>query len=261
MADLVAAAAALTLLSPAFLLAALPAVLVTGVSKGGFGGGLGIIAVPLMALVVPPAKAAAIMLPLLCLMDLIGLRAYRRRWDARVLRVMLPGAALGIGLGALAFGYLDESLVRLLLGGIAAVFAGRYFVGGRAGRPAEAHRPLLGGFWGMVAGFTSTLAHAGGPPANVYLLPLRLDKTTFVGTVVVFFAATNLAKVVPYAALGLFGQEVLLTALVLAPVAAAGMVLGVWLHSRVNERLFYGVCYLFVLLTGLKLVADGLRGL
>ena len=247
--------------SVAFLLAALPAVLVTGVSKGGFGGGLGIIAVPLMSLVIPPAKAAAIMLPLLCLMDLIGLRAYRQRWDGRVLKVMLPGAAVGIGLGSLAFGYLDESLVRLLLGTIAAVFAGKYFVGGRADRPAEAHRPALGGFWGMVAGFTSTLAHAGGPPVNVYLLPLRLDKTIFVGTVVVFFAVTNAAKLGPYAALGLFGREVLTTSLVLAPVAAAGMGLGVWLHSRVNDRVFYGVCYLFVLLTGLKLITDGLRGL
>lgn len=248
-------------MSLGFLLAALPAVLITGISKGGFGGGLGIIAVPLMALVISPAEAAAIMLPLLCLMDMIGLRAYRRRWDGRVLRAMVPGAVLGIAVGSLAFGYLDESLIRLLLGVIAVTFSGKYFLGQRAGSPAARHRPLLGGFWGMVAGFTSTLAHAGGPPANVYLLPLRLDKSVFVGTAVVFFAAINLAKVVPYAVLGLFQREVLTAALFLAPVAAAGMLLGVWLHSRVNDRLFYGTCYVFVLLTGVKLVADGLRGL
>jgi uncharacterized membrane protein YfcA len=247
--------------SPSFLLAAVPAVLVAAVSKGGLGGGLGIVSVPLMALVIPPAQAAAIMLPLLCLMDLIGLRAYRASWDRRILRVMLPGALLGVLLGSLGFGYLDESVVRLLLGVIAAAFAGNYFVGHHARRPARSHRPLLGGFWGMVAGFTSTLAHAGGPPANFYLLPLRLDKTIFVGTTIVFFAVTNFVKLLPYLLLGLFGREVLLAVLALAPVAAAGMLLGVWLHARITERLLYGACHLFVLLTGLKLIHDGLRAI
>lgn len=247
--------------SPAFLLAAIPAVLISAVSKGGFGGGLGIASVPLMALVISPAQAAAIMLPLLCLMDLIGLRAYRNRWDRRVLRVMLPGGALGILLGTLSFGYLDDDIVRLLLGVIATAFAGNYFVGHHASRPAKTHQPLQGAFWGMMAGFTSTLAHAGGPPASVYLLPLRLDKTIFVGTTVVFFAATNYAKLVPYAFLGLFERDVLMSVLILSPVAAAGMLLGVWLHNRVSDRMFYGACYLFVLLTGLKLIYDGLHGL
>lgn len=247
--------------SPSFLLAAIPAVLIAAVSKGGLGGGLGIVSVPLMALVIPPSQAAAIMLPLLCVMDMIGLRAYRASWDRRVLQAMLPGALLGIVLGSLSFGYLDEAVVRLLLGVIATVFAGNYFIGHHAGRPAASHRPLLGGFWGMVAGFTSTLAHAGGPPANFYLLPLRLDKTVFVGTTVVFFAVTNLAKLLPYALLGLFEREVMITVLALAPLAAAGMLLGVWLHQRLSERLVYTACYLFVLLTGLKLIHDGLRGL
>jgi uncharacterized membrane protein YfcA len=201
------------------------------------------------------------MLPLLCLMDVIGLRAYRRRWDRRVLQVMLPGSLLGILLGTLSFGSLDENVVRLLLGLIAAGFAGNYFVGHGAGRPATKHHPLLGGFWGMAAGFTSTLAHAGGPPANMYLLPLRLDRTVFVSTTVAFFALVNLAKLPAYAALQLFDREVMLTVLALAPVAAAGMLLGVWLHARVSDRLFYNACYLFVLLTGLKLIHDGLRGL
>jgi uncharacterized membrane protein YfcA len=247
--------------SPSFLLAAVPAVLIAAVSKGGLGGGLGILSVPLMALVIPPAQAAAIMLPLLCLMDLIGLRAYRRAWERRVLQAMLPGALVGILLGSLAFGYLDADVVRLLLGVIATLFAGNYFIGRHAARPARAHRPLQGGFWGMIAGFTSTLAHAGGPPVNVYLLPLRLDKTVFVATTVVFFAVINLAKLPPYAVLGLFGREVMLAVLVLAPVSAAGMLLGIWLHARISERLVYNACYLLTLLTGLKLLHDALRGL
>jgi hypothetical protein len=247
--------------SPAFLLVAVPAVLIAAVSKGGLGGGLGIVSVPLMALVIPPAQAAAIMLPLLCLMDLIGLRAYRQAWDGRVLKAMLPGALLGILLGSLAFGWLDADLVRLLLGLIATVFAAGYFIGQGVAREARGHRPLLGAFWGMVAGFTSTLAHAGGPPVNLYLLPLRLDKTVFVATTVVFFAVINLAKLPPYALLGLFGREVLLAVLALAPLAALGMLLGIWLHTRLSQRLVYNACYLFTLLTGLKLLHDGLMGL
>lgn len=247
--------------NPAFLLAAIPAVLISAISKGGFGGGLGIVSVPLLALVISPAEAAAIMLPLLCVMDVIGVRAYWGIFDRQVLWAMLPGSLLGIVLGTLAFGYLDDNIVRLLLGIIATVFAARFLIGTAASRIATSHNTAKGAFWGMLGGFTSTLAHAGGPPANVYMLPLRMNKTIFVGTSVILFAVINLAKILPYAVLGLFEREVLWTALILAPVAALGMFLGVWLHKRVSDRIFYTSCYIFVLLTGLKLIWDGARGL
>ena len=157
--------------SLAFYLVAIPAVLIFGVSKGGFGGGLGIVAVPLMSLVVSPAKAAGVLLPVLVLMDLIGLAAYRGRWDRQIVKAMLPGAVLGIALASFAFGYLPERAVRLLLGLIAIGFTLNYFLRPAARAVRREHRVGPAALWGGVAGFTSTLAHSGGPPANFYLCP------------------------------------------------------------------------------------------
>lgn len=246
------------ILEPFFFLVAVPAILIYGISKGGFGGGIGIMAVPLMALAVPPAQAAAITLPLLILMDAVGLQHYRKLWDKDAIKAMAPGALAGIGLGSLAFGYFDDDHVRLLLGSIAVLFALNYFRPGARDLPPREPSMARGSVWGVVAGFTSTLAHAGGPPANIYLLPLKLDKTIFVGTMVVFFAGINLVKVVPYTLLGLFPLDNLLTSLVLAPLAVVGVRIGIRLHSRVDQDLFYRLCYVFVLVTGLKLIHAGL---
>jgi uncharacterized membrane protein YfcA len=243
---------------PAFYAAAIPAVLIFGISKGGFGGGLGIAAVPLMALAVSPAVAAGILLPLLMLMDAIGVWAYRRAFDRRIIQSMLPGAFAGIAVASLAFHYLDDDLIRVLLGVIAAGFAADYFLRRKGDAPARPHEPRRAAFWGSLAGFTSTVAHSGGPPANIYLLPLKLDKTIFVGSMIVLFTLINAAKVIPYMLLGLFSPTNLWASLVLAPVAAFGMLAGIWLHDKVNQVLFYRLCYIFVLLTGLKLIHDGL---
>ena len=243
---------------PAFYAVAIPAVLIFGISKGGFGGGLGIAAVPLMALAVSPAIAAGILLPLLMLMDAIGVWAYRRRFDRRIIRAMLPGALAGIAVASLAFHALDDDLIRILLGLIATGFAADYFLRRKAAALPRRHSPERAAFWGGLAGFTSTVAHAGGPPANIYLLPLKLDKTIFVGSMIILFALINAAKVVPYWLLGLFSPGNLWASLVLAPVAALGMLAGIWLHDKVDQLWFYRLCYLFVLLTGLKLIHDGL---
>jgi len=243
---------------PSFYLAALPAILIAGISKGGFGGGIALVAVPLMALVIPPAQAAAVMLPILILMDAIGVVAYRRLFDMAALRVMLPGALVGIALGGLAFDRLSPAALRLIIGVIALVFVASYACGGGARRAARKPSPWLGALCGAISGFTSTLAHAGSPPAQIYLLPLRVDKTVFVATSVVFFAAVNLIKLVPYALIGQFSATNLLTALILAPLAALGMVLGIRLHGLVDAATFYRLCYVFVALTGLKLIYDGL---
>jgi uncharacterized membrane protein YfcA len=198
------------------------------------------------------------MLPPLILMDVIGVWAYRHRFDHRIVRAMLPGALAGIALAALAFRYLDDNLVRVLLGVIAAGFAADYFLRRKSATPPKPHRPRLAAFWGGVAGFTSTVAHSGGPPANIYLLPLKLDKSVFVGSMIILFTLINAAKVVPYALLGLFTPANLLASLALAPVAAVGMLAGIWLHDKVDQVLFYRLCYVFVFLTGLKLIHDGL---
>ncbi|MGP1397964.1 MAG: sulfite exporter TauE/SafE family protein [Inquilinaceae bacterium] len=246
---------------PWFYAVAVPAVLIAGISKGGFGGGIAVMAVPLMSLSISPPQAAAILLPLLCLMDLFGIHAYRRRWDAPNLRILVPAALVGIAIGAATFRYLEPGPIRLLIGTIAIGFALFYWL-----RPILAGSKLpaprgpskaRGGFWGALAGFTSFVAHAGGPPLSVYLLPQRLDKSAFVGTTVVFFLVVNYVKLVPYAWLGQFTGANLMTALVLAPLVPIGMGLGFILHRVVPERLFYEVCYVFVFLTGTKLIYDG----
>lgn len=243
---------------PAFYLVAVPAVLITGVSKGGFGGGLGFVAVPLMALVIPPAQAVAVLLPILILMDGFGVHTYWREVDRGVLWVMLPGAAVGIAIGGLLFDLLDAQMMRLMVGVLAILFVAHHVVGVSTRREAPRPRPWFGVLCGGLSGFTSTIAHAGSPPAAIYLLPLRLDKTVFVASSIVFFAVVNLLKLVPYWLIGQFTSLNLATALVLAPLAPISMYLGVWLHHRIEQRRFMQLCYVLVALTGIKLITDGL---
>jgi uncharacterized membrane protein YfcA len=246
---------------PLFYALAVPAFLITGISKGGFGSGLGSLAVPMLALAVPVPQAAAIMLPLLLAMDLVGLWAYRNKWDGANMRIMLPGAMVGMVLGYLSFRYLDEHWIRLLVGAIAIGFVLNVWlrpsVAGKAAGPSWAG----GSFWSGLSGLTSFVANAGGPPLSVYLLPQRLDKTLFVGTTVLYFAALNYTKIIPYWWLGQFTDENLMTALVLLPLAPIGMGLGMWLHTRVRDAAFYRWVNILLLLSGLKLVWDGIAGL
>ena len=246
---------------PLFYALAIPAFLITGISKGGFGSGLGSVCVPLLALVIPVPQAAAIMLPLLLTMDLFGLWGYRRKWDPVNLKIMLPGAAIGMILGYLSFRYLDEHWIRLLVGAIAIGFVLNVWLRPSvAGRAASPSWPK-GSFWSAVSGLVSFVANAGGPPISVYLLPQRLDKTLYVGTTVLYFAILNYSKIIPYWWLGQFSSENLLTALVLLPLAPIGMGLGIWLHSRVNDVAFYRWVNILLLISGLKLVWDGVAGL
>jgi uncharacterized membrane protein YfcA len=245
--------------NPWFYPVAILAVLLVGVSKAGFGGATGLMATPLMALFVPPTTAAAIMLPLLIAMDVMALRAYWGRWGMRLLKGLVPGALVGIALGWATFGLLDDAKVALLLGALCIVFAiqalGRQLRPKRAPAPA---RPFSGPFWGGVAGYTSFVSHAGGPPLTAHMLALGLDKTTFQATTVVFYAVINAAKLPPYAALGLFEPSAWLTSLVLAPAAPAGIWLGIKLHGMVSERWFSRIIIAALVATGIKLIWDAL---
>lgn len=244
--------------NPYFYLIAVPAVLITGISKGGFGVGLGILTVPLLTLVIGPIQAAAVILPILVLMDIVGVVAYRSDWDRANMRIMLPGALFGIAVGALTFRYVSERHLELLTGLIALGFTLQSLSG--ADRAAAPHGPSLatGSFWSAMSGFTSFIANAGSAPIQVYLLPQRLDKTLFVGTTVVFFAVVNFVKLGPYLWLGLLTNENLATSLVLLPLAPVGVWLGIWAHNRVSPVLFYRLCYLILVIVGGKLVWDGL---
>lgn len=243
------------LTDPLFYLMAIPATLIVGISKGGFGGGLGLIAVPMISLAVSPTIAAAIMLPILCLMDLVGMIKFRGHIDKANLRVLIPAAIIGIILGALSFRYLNDAQIKLMIGAIALSFiAYQLFKPQLQAQPAQ---PVKGYFWGTLAGFTSFGVHAGGPPLNIYLLPQRLPKSTYAATTIVFFAAVNYTKLIPYSLLGQFNEQVLIAALILIPFAPIGVILGTHLHNKINEDWFYRSCYLFLAIAGVKLVYDG----
>ena len=242
---------------PWFYVCAVAAVLLVGLSKSGFGAGFGSLAVPLMALAVPVPQAAAIMLPLLLVMDAIGLAALVRHCDRGLIRLLLPAGLAGVAVGTLLFGWLPAEGVAALVGALTLAFLAirRFF-------PAKADAPppprWLGALLGVVSGFTSFVAHAGGPPIGFYVLPLRLAPIVFTATLAVFFAVVNLAKVVPYAALGLLDTGNLATSLLLMPFAPLGVWLGLRLSRRISPRLFYRLFELGMLATGIKLLWDGL---
>ncbi|MBN1668674.1 MAG: sulfite exporter TauE/SafE family protein [Anaerolineales bacterium] len=246
---------------PLFYVVAVVAVLIYGISKSGFGSGLGVLGVPLMALVISPGQAAGIMLPVLCVMDIFNVWHYRRTWDRRNLVVLLPAGLLGILIGTFTFHYLSDAHIRILIGLIAVVFVANFYLRRYRKQKPAGFSWWRGSLWGTIAGFTSFGVHAGGPPVNIYLLPQRLDKSLFVGTTVIFFAVVNYVKLIPYYFLDQLNPSNLATSLVLAPLAPLGVWLGLKLHDRVNERLFYNLAYFFLLVTGVKLLYDGVVAL
>jgi uncharacterized protein len=243
---------------PLFYLVAAPVVLLTGISKTGIPGLFGGMAVPLLSLVISLLQAAAIMLPVLCVIDLFGLRAFWGVYDRRNMPILLTGLLIGIVVGTLTFGLVRQDMLRLLIGVIAVAFALNNLFGWARNRPAARTSWRRGVFWSSLSGLTSFVAHAGSPPLMSYLLPLRLDKRIYVGTTVWFFFASNYVKIIPYSFLGQLETSNLLTALVLLPLVPVGVKLGVLLQGKLNERVFYQFSYWALLGIGVKLVYDGL---
>ncbi len=214
--------------------------------------------VPAMALVVSPVQAAGIMLPILVVMDIIALIAYRGEADRRTLAILLPAAFGGIAVGWATAAYVDDAFVTLLIGILSLVFVADYLLKKNvASRPAP-HSVPKGLIWGTVAGFTSFVSHTGGPPFQLYTLPLRLAPTLFAGTAVVFFATVNAVKLVPYFMLGQFDGTNLMTSLVLLPIAPLATLAGVRLVRIIDANLFYKLIYALMGIIGLKLCYDGL---
>ena len=245
-------------IDPEFLAVALVAVVLTGISKSGLGGGIGQLSVPVMTFYISPVAAAAIMLPILCTMDLINLWNYRRDWHRANVAVMVPGALVGIGIGTLTFRHVDDNTVRLILGVIMLVFSASYFVQRKPTDSASPGGRALGLFCGTLAGFTSFVAHAGGGPVKFYMLPQRLAPRTFVATHVVLFFIVNQLKIWPYLWLGQFSTANLGTSLMLLPAVPVGVWLGWKLIKVIDPEVFYRVCYVLLFVAGIKLVYDGL---
>ena len=246
----------------AFWLLAVIATLLFGMSKAGFGGAAGSLGVPLMALAVPAPFAAAVMLPILLAIDLIGLVVFRGKADTANLRIILPGAMIGVALGWLTFSHVDARWIKLLIGIEAIAFALDRFRAARNAAIAVPSAPtfLPGILWSGVAGFTSFISHAGGPPIMQYLMPQNMDKMRLVGTTVIFFTAVNFAKLGPYAQLGLVDLSNLAVSLLLAPAIPVGYFVGYRLLQAVDMRGFNLVTAWTLLAAGTKLVFDGLAG-
>jgi len=247
---------------PLFYAIAIPAVLLVGISKTGFGGGLGMMATPMMALTMPVPQAAAILLPILCLIDVLGIRLYWRDFDRRIMMTLLPGAVLGTLIGFATFRIVDPHWTELLVGILAVTFALWQLLRERLLKalPPSAPNAIKGFGWAALGAFTSFIAHAGGPPLSIYLLPLRLEKTKLVGVTVIFFFAVNYMKLGPYFLLGQFDATNLTTSLMLAPLAPIGVYAGRWLLARIPDQRFYPISYALLFLVGLKLIWDGAGG-
>lgn len=244
------------LTDPLFYLLSVPAVLLYGVAKGGFAGPAAVLAVPLMSILMSPSQAAAILLPILVVMDVFVLRTYWGKFDRTAVKILLPAALVGIGVGYLLAQGLSDSGMRIVIGVITLLFGLKTLIHLQSAADAS-HNAWSGSFFGALAGFTSFSIHAGGPPLAMYLMPRKLDPLLYAGTSGVFFAVVNSVKLVPYYSLGQLGTSNLLLSALLVPLAPIGVALGHWLVARTEADLYYRLISFFLVVVGVKLLWDG----
>lgn len=242
---------------PWFYVAAIPATIILGLSKGGFTA-IGLLVVPILALVISPVQAAAIVLPILVLSDVVAVISYRGVYDLKTLAIMLPGAMIGIGIGWWTAAWVTEREIRLILGVISVLFTLNYWFRHRLRQEPHGQNVAAGGFWGILTGFTSFVSHAGGPPFQMYVTPLRLPPPIFAGTSVILFAVVNAVKVVPYFLLGQFDTTNLLASAILLPISIPATFAGIWLIKVMNATLFYEAVYALMFVVGVYLVWEGI---
>lgn len=242
---------------PTFMVMAVVAALLVGLSKGGLSM-LGAVAVPVLALVISPVTAAALLLPIFVVSDLFGLWSYRREFDARNLRILIGSGIVGIGIGWATASIISERWVALIIGCIGVLFClnawrQRHVV--LEPKPADLPRGL---FWGTLTGFSSFVSHSGGPTYQVYVLPQQLPKTVYAGTTTIVFAVINAVKLLPYWALGQFTPTNLRAAAWLMPVAVAGTFAGVRLVRILPQKIYFAFVQIVLFVVSLKLVVDAL---
>jgi uncharacterized membrane protein YfcA len=244
------------LTDPLFYLVAIPGVLLYGIAKGGFAGPVAVLAVPMMSLVMSPTLAAAILLPILVVMDVLVVKTYWGVFDKKALKLLLPPAMVGIGLGYLTVELMNDDYMRLLIGGISLAFGwqslSRHKI--ESWRP---HRRRSAGLFGALAGFASFSIHAGGPPLTMYLMPRGLSPLLYAGTAGIFFAVVNFVKLFPYYILGQLALDNLLLSLVLLPLAPLGVAIGHRLVKTTDPQLYYRIISFFLIVLGIVLVIQG----
>jgi len=243
-----------------FWTVAVLAVFIVALSKSGLVGSLGMVAVPMMSLVMPARDAAGMLLPLLLVMDAIAIWTYRKDADWRILKIMLPGAMVGTLVGWALWSFVSDAMVLLFIGIITLLFILDALLPIRKKLEGLPPSKPWGAFWGGFAGFTSFISHTGGPPFQIYVLPQRLTPVIYSGTTAFFFAIVNTAKLVPYFFLGQLNVANLTHAAILAPLAVVGVMIGVWLVRRISVKRFYQLTYWLVFLLSLKLIYDGATG-
>ena len=235
------------------------AAMLVGMGKGGLPG-VAMLSVPVFSLVISPVTAAGLLLPVYVLSDMFGLYAYRHDFNLRVLKIMVPGMVAGVGIGWATAHSVPEWAVTMVVGVIGATFALNNLRPRRGVVAAKPLRVLRGVFWGTISGFTSFVSHTGGPPYQVYTLPLKMRKTMFAGTTTISFAIVNLAKLPPYYALGQLSPQNLHVAVILMPIAAGSVFLGVRFVRWLPEKVFFlGVTWALLALS-LKLIWGGVTG-
>ncbi|QYO76227.1 sulfite exporter TauE/SafE family protein [Devosia salina] len=245
------------MIDPVFVTIAVVAVLIVGLSKAGLLGGLGVVGVPLLALVMAPRDAAGMMLPVLLCMDAVAIWMYRKECDWGLLRIMLPGAAIGTLVGWALWAVVSDAVVLLMVGIVTLLFVLDAILPLRKKLEGLPPSKPWGVFWGGIAGFTSFISHTGGPPFQIYVLPRRLPPAVYAGTTAFFFAIVNTAKLVPYYFLGQLNMHNLTLSAALAPVGILGVFIGIYLVRRIDARLFYRIAYWLVFLLALQLIWEG----
>jgi uncharacterized protein len=248
---------------PAFYLVGALTTFLMAAAKGAFGGGLAIVGIPLLSLVTDPISAAIIVAPLVLFMDVFAVRAFPpSTWSRPDLGWLSLGLLVGLALGFAFFTRVDKRIVVLVIALVTLAFTLRWFLKDRLAPPPPHGVQPARAFWlSTISGFTTFIAHAGGPPIAMYLLGRRLEKAVYAGTTVAVFMLGNIVKVVPFILLGLDRPATLAGALALSPVVPFGVWTGKLMHDRMDQEKLYFWCYVLLLLTGLKLMFDAVRAL
>ena len=239
-----------------FFFCVVPAIILYGIAKSGLGGSMTLISIPLMTVVMPLGQALAIILPILILSDIVAVYRFRKNFDFDSLKLLVPGAAIGICIGSFTFMYFSESLLKFIIGLMGFLYAGHYFLFKTKVITPLNKSFLKGSFCSIISGFTSFCVHAGGTPLSIYLLPLRMKKETYIGTRIIFFTCVNLIKFPFYISLSIVTFESVKQSLLLFPLAVLGIIVGYHLLKIIEENIFYNIIYILIFISSSKLIFD-----